>query len=126
MAMFLKAFDRTKCFTGDDGAARRERRRAALKGFLVAAVKEEEAKARSSSSGGGETAAGDMEGESILRRADRCGDGSGTYSNGSGSGSGKCDVNHSCCDSSCCCSVSELDARGMDWVTPLGRRVFDI
>ena len=39
MAMFLKAFDRTKTFVGEDGEARRLRRRAALIKYMAEGVK---------------------------------------------------------------------------------------
>lgn len=43
MAMFLKAFDRTKCFLGAEGEARRLRRRVALKTFLADGIRARDA-----------------------------------------------------------------------------------
>mmetsp|Transcript_10785 Transcript_10785/g.17704 ORF Transcript_10785/g.17704 Transcript_10785/m.17704 type:complete len:596 (-) Transcript_10785:40-1827(-) len=40
MAMFLKAFDRTKCFLGEEGEARRQRRRDALQKFILQGLRE--------------------------------------------------------------------------------------
>ena len=40
MAMFLKAFSRSKTFQGDNGERRRLRRQVALKRFITAGVEE--------------------------------------------------------------------------------------
>ena len=40
MAMFLKAFDRTKSFVGPEGEARRQRRRSALRKCIVNGLRE--------------------------------------------------------------------------------------
>lgn len=149
MAMFLKAFDRTKSFVGSEGEARRLRRRAALRTCLAAGLRGTSSTIPAPSgtgvgSGTGKggnsscsSGSGILSGQGTACRDSDADDkditvGVATASSGSTVEDTCADNDHTRPGGSCCSDdCTEMKKEEENWeeligITSIGRRVFDL